>query len=90
MIYARLTILFIQVSDNLRIGLRAEAVTTALQRGAQRLMVVYLSVENDTDRPIFVVDRLMSAAQIDNAEAGVEQSDAVVDMVPHVIWAPVP
>src|SRR5439155_18392030 len=56
-----------------------EAVARRLQLAPQFGEVVNLAVEDDPDRAVFVVNRLMSARQIDNAQAPHPERDAGLD-----------
>src|SRR4029077_1084782 len=60
--------LLIQVDDDLSVGVRIEVVSTAFQLSAKLRKVVNLSVENNPDALIFVVNRLMSAGKVDDAK----------------------
>jgi hypothetical protein len=64
----RLAPLLVGVHDGLGVGVRVEAVAGRFERRAQLAVVVDLAVEDDPDRPVFVVDRLMAGRQIDDAE----------------------
>ena len=63
-----LTVLFIQVHDDLGIGVRIEAMTLLFKGRAQFDVIEYLAVETDPDSPVFVVDRLLAAGKVDDAE----------------------
>jgi hypothetical protein len=58
------------------------------QLRAQLLIIVYFSVENDALAAIFVVDRLLTTGQIDNAEPPVTQPGAAVEMRAAVVRSP--
>ena len=56
--------------DDFGIGFCREFVALLLQFRAQFDIIENFAIEHDPDRSIFVVNRLISAAQIDNAESG--------------------
>src|SRR5437762_340849 len=51
----------------------------SLQVRPQLLVVVNLAVENHLDRTIFIADRLVAAAQIDDRESAMDQSKPRLD-----------
>ena len=53
---------------------------------AQFAEVVDLSVENDANRLVFVEDRLVTAGQVDDAQAPNAQSDAAFDKDAFIVW----
>src|SRR5262249_55396487 len=53
-------------------------------------VVVDLAVEHRPDRLILVVDRLMSASQVDDAQPTHAQADAGLQPVTGVIWSTMP
>ena len=61
-----------------------------LELGAQLEVVVDLTVEHDPDGAILVVNGLMAACQIDDAQAPHAQADARLDMNPFVVRPTMP
>src|SRR4051795_8412517 len=78
------------MDDDLGVRVGFEAMSARLQGAAQLEVVIDLAVEYHPYRAIFVVNRLMAAAQIDDAQAPHRQTDtrlakraAVVRTSPH-------
>ncbi len=71
----RVAVVFIQVHQHFGIGLRGEAMAAALQLGAQFDVIENLAVEDHPYRAVFVAHRLVAAGQVDDAQAGVGQTD---------------
>ncbi|HZV26982.1 MAG TPA: hypothetical protein VFG00_11905, partial [Acidothermaceae bacterium] len=64
------TVLLVQVQDNLDIGLAAEAMTAFDKVGAKLRAVVDFAIAHKDERLVFVHHRLRAAAcQIDDGEA---------------------
>ena len=61
--------LFIEVDDGFGVAVGAEAMALGDELLAQFLVVVDLAVEDDPDAAVFVGDRLVTGAEIDDAEA---------------------
>ena len=53
-----------------------------LELGAQLDVVEDLAVEDDPDRAVFVVDRLLAAREVDDAQARVRQPDGPLSWNP--------
>jgi hypothetical protein len=70
--------LLVEVHDHFGVGARGELVTLGGQLFAQLEVVVDLAVEYDNDRPILVVDRLVTGVQIDHRQSLDAESDAVL------------
>jgi len=68
------SVLLIEMNDDFSIRVRVEAVSTALEFRAQLDIVEDLAVENDPDRAVFIVDRLVAAFEIDDAEPSVREA----------------
>src|SRR5262249_35604683 len=58
---------------------RAEAVSPCFQTGPQFLEVVDLAVEDHLHRAVFIADRLVAAAQVDDRQPPVDEADAGLD-----------
>jgi hypothetical protein len=67
------------MDDGFGIALRAVTVPASLQVLAQVPVVIDFPVEYDPDVAIFVTERLVTALDIDNAEAAHGQSGVAVD-----------
>ena len=62
-------VLLVQVDDRLAVALRAKGVLLLHQRAAQFFVVVDFAVEDQRNRAIFVVERLVAARHVDDAQA---------------------
>jgi len=82
-------ILFEQVEDDLRVGVRVEPVPVSDEFLLQLQVVENLAVEDDPEGLVFIVDRLHPALYADNAEAGLAQHGMVVDVQSAFIGTPV-
>ncbi len=69
MLEAAFAPLFVTVDDDFGVGVRAEMVAARFERRAEMREIVDFAVEDDADRAVFVVDGLMAAAEIDDAQA---------------------
>src|SRR3984957_3774099 len=65
------------MNDDFRISICGELMAASLKFGTQLLKVINFSVENHAHGAVFAKDRLMSACNINDAEAPDAQSDAV-------------
>ena len=70
------SLLLIEVQHGFRVARRAECMTPREEPRPQIAIVVDLAVEDDDFGPVFVENRLVTAAQVDNAEASHSESDA--------------
>ena len=70
--------LFIEMNENFGIGMRIEAVPARFQLMPQLHVIEDLAIENDPDVAILVMDRLLAAGEVDDAQTGMGQSDATV------------
>ncbi|MCU0669812.1 MAG: hypothetical protein MUF70_10720 [Myxococcota bacterium] len=69
--------LFVEVDQDFRVGVAAEAVALALERLAQVLEVVDLAVERDLDRAVLVAHRLPGGVrEVDDRQTPVPEADA--------------
>ena len=57
--------------------------------GGEIGIVVDLAVEHDCNGAIFIEDRLLSAAEIDDAETAMAQTGVSIDKVTVIIWTAV-
>ena len=56
------------MDDALGVGIRAEAMPARFEIGSQLTVVVDFAVEDDPHRFVFVGERLMAGAQVDDRE----------------------
>ena len=75
-LHARLAPLLPRVNDDFGVAARMEPVTGGREFRDQRLIVVDLAVEDDADRAVLVVQRLLARREIDDRESAVPESDA--------------
>src|SRR5581483_45405 len=75
-------LLLVQVEDRLAIGTGAKAMAAALELSAQLDVVEDLAVADQPQRFVFVRERLQPPLQVDDAQAGMAETDAVVDVEP--------
>lgn len=61
--------------DDFRIAAGAEAVPERGKLAHQRLEIVDLTVEDHTDRPVFVEDRLIATGELDDREPAMTEPD---------------
>src|SRR5437016_2176806 len=73
------------MNDDLGIGPRIETMTLPLEGGSQAFEVIDFAVEDDPNRTIFVMDRLMACGQIDNAEPAHTEAHAVLHVIARII-----
>src|SRR4051794_32116330 len=64
------------MNDGFRVARRPQRVTALQKHLSQLAIVVDLAVEHDPDRAILVADWLMTAVDIDDAEASHAEADA--------------
>ena len=60
--------LLVEVDDHLGVALGGEAMAAAQQVAPQLAEVVDLAVEDDDDRAVLVVDRLVAGLEVDDAQ----------------------
>jgi hypothetical protein len=72
---AAVTVFLIQMNDNFRIGAGVEMVTAPGEVRTQVVIVIDFTVKYDRDRPIFVVYRLITSGDVDNAKPSHPHSD---------------
>ena len=68
------------VDDDFGVATSVEDMTERLQFWNEFLIVVDFAVENDADRLVFVIERLLAGGQIDDREPAVAEADARFDM----------
>jgi alpha-L-fucosidase len=78
-IHAVSTLFFIKVDYDFGVSLCFEVVTATLKLGAEIEKVVDLTIENHPDGSVFVKDWLLTARQINNAEAAHSEGDITLD-----------
>ena len=64
------------MDDDLGIAARAKDMAERSEFGHQRLEIIDLAVEDDANRTILVVERLIAAREIDDGEPAVAEPDA--------------
>jgi hypothetical protein len=69
---------FVEVYDDLGIRVGVEAVAPAFKLGTQPREVVNLAVEDHPDALVFVMDGLVTASQVDDAQPSHAETDAVL------------
>jgi hypothetical protein len=70
-----ITPLFVGVDDDFGVGFGLKMMASAFKLFAQNPEIINLSVENESDVAIFVVDRLIPAGEIDDAETANTKGD---------------
>src|SRR6478672_10982504 len=83
-----LTIFFPRLQNSLGIRTRAETMTCSSQGTLQLFEVIDLTIEDNPDCPISIGHRLMSARQIDDAQAVKCKADVAVPVEAGVIRPP--
>jgi hypothetical protein len=78
------------MDDGFRIARGVENMSCRFQLSTQAAVVVDLSVENDPDSAVFVVDWLVPGRQIDDAQPAHPQSHTVIDVNPLIVGSAVP
>jgi hypothetical protein len=74
------SVLLVEMDDDFGVGVGIKPVTFLLQRSSQFNVIEYLAVEHDPDGLIFVVDRLPSTLEIDDAQARVREPYFIVNV----------
>ena len=75
-----IAVLLVSVNDDFCVAVGIKAVPFFQEVVFQLPVVVYLSVENDSDGAIFVVHGLASAGQVDDGKAAHAQADAIAHL----------
>ena len=73
------THLFVQVDNDLGVGVGVKAMTAAFEFGPKLGKVIDFTVKHHPDRPVFIEDGLMAAGNVNNAEAAHTQSGTVLN-----------
>ena len=73
------------MDDDLGVGVRIKRVTLADEVFLDLREVVDLPIEDDPDRLILIVDRLMAGRQVDDAQPAHAQGGLPVDIEPFVV-----
>ena len=74
--------LFVAMKEDLGVGMGAEGVAQGDEPLAQGLVVVDFAVEGDDQVMVFVIDGLVSAFEVDDAQAAEAQGRVVIHMLP--------
>ena len=74
--------LLIAMQQHLGVAFGGEGVAGLDKLFAKRLIVVDLTVEGDDQRTVLVINRLLAATQIDDAQSAVPQRRMLVDVMP--------
>ncbi len=69
-------VLFVEVNDHLRVGVRAKRVAGRFERGAQLDVVEDFAIEDGPHGAVFVRDGLAALAQVDDAETRMSETAA--------------
>src|SRR5262245_27082055 len=77
------------MNNDLGVRLTVEMVALPFERFPKLFEVVNFAVKNSPDGAVFVVDRLMAACNINDAEPSHAQGGAVCDVIAGVIGSPV-
>ena len=62
-------VFFVAVQNRLRVGMRFERMPRLFERLPEFLKIVNFAVEDDVQRPVLVLNRLMPAGEVNNAQA---------------------
>ena len=72
--HAIVAVFFVCVNDGFRVGSGGKLMAPADQIGREIGIVVDLAVEDDRNGAVFIEDRLLAAAEIDDAETAMAQA----------------
>src|SRR5437899_12148968 len=78
-------ILLVKVNDDLGVSIGIKTMTLGLEARPQFGKVINLSIKNDPDRSVFVMDWLPASGKIDDAQPTHAQASTAVDIDPLVI-----
>src|ERR1700752_4209215 len=67
--------LLVEMNDDFGVRLGAESMALVDQFLAQQFVVVNFTIESDADRAVFVVERLVSLLEGDNAQADMAEGE---------------
>src|SRR5580700_782579 len=73
------------MDDNFCVSIRFEDMTPPQQIGAEFLIVINLAIEDDPDCSVFIRQRLMSGAEINDGQTAKTQPDRPSDMISLII-----
>jgi len=82
------TILLERMDDRFGIAVRPKDVSRVLERGPHRLKIVDLAIEHDPPLARLVAQRLMTAGEIDDAQATHADRRATIVVEPVVVGSP--
>src|SRR4030088_2813787 len=74
----RVPLLFVEMHQHLRVALGTKSMSFRNQSFADFDVVVYLAIQNDPDRPVFIANRLRSPFKIDDGETAMAKQAASV------------
>ena len=83
--HALCTVFLIGMNDRFCIGAGGELVAASDEIASEIGVVVDLAIENDNDRSVFIKDRLLSAAEVDDAQPSMAEADVVLDKITVII-----
>src|SRR5262245_3410839 len=83
--HAFITILLVSMDNCFRVRLCIELVTERDQVRREIAVIVDLAVKDHDYRSVFVEDRLFAAAEVDDTETTVSESDIVLDEITVII-----
>ena len=75
MLYAVVSIFFVEMNDCLGVALAAVMMAFPFQLGAQLLVIVDFSVVHDPNAAVFIADGLLAGSDINDAQAAHGQTD---------------
>ena len=82
-------VFFVKVNEHFRVGCRVEHVALGFQLFPDFLVVVYFSVENDTDTLIFVEYGLVAAGgYVNDRQASVSEGEILISVYGLIIRSP--
>jgi hypothetical protein len=82
--------LFIQVKQDLGIGVRGEAMPFCLQLRTELDVIKDLPVKHNPQRAVLVPDGLLAAAEVDDAQPGASETDVIIQVDPELVGSAMP
>src|SRR5690349_5790917 len=73
------------MNDDFRVGIGVKAMALPLQQLAKRFKVVNLAIEDNPDRTVLVVNGLVTAIDVDDAQPAHSQNDVGPDVIAVVV-----
>jgi hypothetical protein len=70
--------LFVQMQRYLAVGFGSESMAALFEFASLTLEIIELTIDDDPYALVFVGDGLVTGCEIDNAQAGVSQADALI------------